>query len=111
MKRRRCCFVFIGWLATAEGFGNRFAASPFKQHQHDRVSRGSGISMLAAEGAAEGDGRIEADPDALEEWVSRMGGAIGPVVLDGGWWLEIRACDRQGNHGCYTGFSSRCHAI
>lgn len=88
MKRKRCCLVPLGLLAYADGFGSRFAAFPFKhqhrQHQHDhRVRAGGGVSMLLAEEGMEGDSRIDSDPDALEEWVSRMGGAIGPVVLEG----------------------------
>lgn len=83
MKRKRCCLVPLGLLAVADGFGSRFPAFR-SQHQHDhhRV-RGGGVSMLAEEGV-EGDSRIDPDPDALEDWVSRMGGAIGPVVLEGG---------------------------
>lgn len=84
MKRKRCCLVPFGLLAVADGFGSRFTAlsKRWPQHQHDRLVRGSGVSMLAGEGVEE-DRRIDSDPDALEEWVSRMGGGIGPVVLEG----------------------------
>lgn len=41
------------------------------------------MSDVRAVGGVEGDSRIDADPDALEEWFSRVGGAIGPVVLEG----------------------------
>ena len=81
MKRKRCSLVPLGLLAVADGFGSRFAAFPMR-HQHEHRVRGGGISMLGDEGM-EGDSRIDPDPDALEQWVSRMGGAIGPVVLEG----------------------------
>lgn len=85
MKRKQWSLAPFGVLAVADGFFCKFAAFPFRrtlQHQHDRVRGGTGASVLAEEGT-DGDSRIDADSDALEEWVSRMGGAIGPVVLEG----------------------------
>lgn len=83
MKRRRLFLVSFGLLAAADGFGKRFVTFSKHQHHHHHDRNRGGVSMLAEEGV-EGDGRIDADPDALEQWVSRMGGAIGPVVLEGG---------------------------
>lgn len=82
-------------LAIADGFGARVTL--FERHAHvsstassrgtrssssSSSSRGS-VSCVRAAGGVEGDSRIDADPDALEEWFSGVGGAIGPVTLEG----------------------------
>lgn len=117
MKRKRCCLVPFGLLvlAFADGFGNRFAA--FKQqNRSSRRGRGGGVSLLTEEGR-DGDSRIDPDPGALEEWVSRLGGAIGPVVLEGGRLRRrISICCMQHVIMCdqiQTGgdLAAGCHAI
>lgn len=88
----RECFYLASFvlLAVADGFGTRVTL--FKHHrthvsstastQGARNSGGS-VSDVHAAGGAEGDSRIDADPDALKKWFSRVGGAIGPVSLEG----------------------------
>ncbi|CAM9263707.1 unnamed protein product [Ectocarpus sp. 4 AP-2014] len=99
MKRNRCCVVPFLLLTSAQGFGTKLAplnhyGSVTGYHQCCSKSRQSNtvVSCQSAEGSAKRDNRIDANPEALQQWFSSAGGAIGPVGLEEtprfGWGLK-----------------------
>lgn len=93
MKRNRCWVVPFLLLAGAQGFGTKLASlkhyGSLLTGYHPccsntpRFSNTVVVSCQRAEGSAERDNRIDPNPEALQQWFSSVGGAIGPVGLEG----------------------------